>query len=145
LKPKPKFTAFNTGITKQDYDETTGERRGKYDVVKNTYEHYIYLPENKAERVKQLNDIMKNSPGSTPESVAFGGHLSYRQPNPDNNHSSTHGDGFNWQMFCELSLHELGEAQQKGYYKEEKTGLVKDKDGVRIKFDDNTGKLEAIK
>ena len=48
-------------------------------------------------------------------------------------------------MFCDLSLKELGEVQQKGYYKEEKTGLLKDKDGVRVKYDDNTGKLAAIK
>lgn len=47
-------------------------------------------------------------------------------------------------MFCELSLRELGEVQQKGYYKEVKTGQLKDKDGIRVKFNDNTGKLEAI-
>jgi hypothetical protein len=88
---------------------------------------------------------MKNSPSTTPESVAYGGHLSYRQSSPDNKHSAPHGGGFNWTQFCELSIRELGEVQQKGYYKEEKTGLLKDKDGVRVKFDDNTGKLEAIK
>lgn len=145
LKPKLKFTASNTGITKKDYDETTGERRSKYDVVKNTYEHYIFLPENKADRVKFLNDLMKNSPGTTPESVAYGGHLSFRQQHPDNSHSGAHGGNFNWSQFCELSLKELGEAQQKGYYKDEKTGQLKDKDGVRVKYEESTGKLEAIK
>jgi hypothetical protein len=42
-------------------------------------------------------------------------------------------------------LEELGELQNKGYYKEEKTGQLKDKDGIRIKLDDNTCKLAAIK
>jgi hypothetical protein len=81
---------------------------------------------------------MDKSLGTTPESVAYGGHLSYKQASPDNNHSGAHGGNFNWSQFCELSLHELGEAQQKGYYKDEKTGQLKDKDGVRVKFDDNT-------
>jgi hypothetical protein len=97
--PKLKFTAYNTGVTKQDYDETTGERKGKYDVVKNEYVHYILLPKNKAERVKFLNDLMKNSLGTTAESVAYGGHLSYRQASPDNNHSGQHGGNFNWSQF----------------------------------------------
>ncbi|MDW0175350.1 MAG: hypothetical protein QOK58_03750 [Nitrososphaeraceae archaeon] len=49
-------------------------------------------------------------------------------------------------------MKELGEVQQKGYYtsrkgitRKKKTGLLKDKDGVRVRYDDNTGKLAAIK
>jgi hypothetical protein len=121
------------------------EKRGKYQLAGNEYMHYIFLSENKADRVKFLNDLMDKSLGTTPESVAYGGHLSYRQASPDNNHSGAHGGNFNWSQFCELSLRELGEAQQKGYYKDEKTGQLKDKDGVRVKFDDNTGKLDAVK
>jgi hypothetical protein len=142
LKPKLKFYLQDPS---HPYDSVTGERKGKYALSGSIYDHYIFLSIPKSSRIKFLNDLLKNSPGTTPESVAYGGHLSHRQSSPDNNHSAPHGGGFNWSQFCELSIRELGEVQQKGYYKEEKTGLLKDKDGVRVKFDDNTGKLEAIK
>ena len=142
LKPKLRFYLEDPA---NPYDSKTGERKGKYQAAGTTFEHYIFLPENKAERVKFLNDLLDKSPGSTKENVAYGGHLSYRQASPDNNHQGTHGGNFNWDQFCNLSLHELGEVQLKGYYKEEKTGLLKDKDGVRVKFDDNTGKLDAVR
>ena len=142
LKPKLRFQLKDPA---HPYDSTTGERVGSYAVGGQTFEHYIFLPENKTDRVKFLNDLMKNSPGTTPEGVAYGAHLSYRQPTPDNSHVGSHGGNFSWSQFCDLSLRELGEVLQKGYYKEEKTGLLKDKDGVRVKFDDNTGHMQAIK
>ncbi len=142
LKPKLRFQLKNPA---HPYDSTTGERRGEYKTGGSSFEHYIFLPENKADRVKFLNELMKNSPGTTPEGVAYGAHLSYRQATPDNSHVGSHGGNFSWSQFCELSIRELGEVQQKGYYKEEKTGLLKDKDGVRVKFDDNTGHMQAIK
>jgi len=48
-------------------------------------------------------------------------------------------------QFCDLSIQELGECQNKNYYREQSTGVLKDKDGRRVKWDDNTGKMEAIK
>lgn len=73
------------------------------------------------------------------------GHLHFRNPSPDNNHSGTYGGSFNWDQFCDLSIEELGEAQNKRYYREKSTGILKDKDGTRVEYDRSTGKLEAIK
>jgi hypothetical protein len=75
----------------------------------------------------------------------MGGHLLYREPSPNNDHSGARGGGFLWTQFCSLSIEELGEAQQKGYYKSKADGTLRDKDGVRVKYDDNTGKLATIK
>ena len=142
LKPKLRFQLKDPGthtILLQENEDVNIRQEDQ------TFEHYIFLPENKADRVKFLNDLMKNSPGTTPEGVAYGAHLSYRLPTPDNSHVGSHGGSFDWQTFCELSLRELGEIQQTGYYKEEKTGLLKDSKGRRVKFDDNTGKMDAVK
>lgn len=90
LKPKLRFYLQDPS---HPYDSVTGERKGKYQASGNTYEHYIFLPDNKADRVKFLNDLMDKSLGTTPESVAYGGHLSFRASSPDNNHSGlTAGD-----------------------------------------------------
>jgi len=141
LKPKLRFQLDDSS---KPYDPVTGERRGRYLVQGQSWEHYIFLPENKADRKKFLEDLLKTSVTS-PDNLAYGAHLSYRQAHPENNHTSQHGGQFNWSQFCDLSLRELGEVQQTGYYKEEKTGLLKDGQGRRVKYDDNTGKLEAIK
>lgn len=50
-----------------------------------------------------------------------------------------------WDQFCNLLIEELGEAQNKRYYKETSTGILKNKDGVRVEWNRSTGKLEAIK
>ena len=68
MKPKLRFQLTDPA---QPYDSTTGERVGSFAVGGSTFEHYIFLPENKTERVKFLNDLLKNSPGTTPEGVAY--------------------------------------------------------------------------
>lgn len=141
-KPKLRFILTDPA---HPYDSSTGERRGEYSEAGSTYEHYIFLPENKAERVKFLNDIIKNSPGTTAENLAYGGHLSYRQASPDNSHSGGHGGNFDWVQFCNLSLRELGEVRQTGYYKEDKTNILKDAKGRNVKYDDSTGKINPDK
>jgi hypothetical protein len=50
-----------------------------------------------------------------------------------------------WNQFCDLSLKEGLELQDKSYYKEYSTGILKDKDGLRVEYNRSTGKLEAIK
>jgi hypothetical protein len=44
-----------------------------------------------------------------------------------------------------LSIEELSEAQNKRYYTEKSTGVLKDVDGKRVEWNRGTGKLEAIK
>ena len=126
------------------YDSITGEKRGQYTTSGYTFEHYIFLPEDKKERVKFMNDLVSKCTGTYTGNLE-NGHLSFRNPNPDNNHSGTHGGLFNWEQFCNLSIDELKEAQNKRYYREGSTGILKDKDGVRVEYDRSTGKLEAIK
>lgn len=141
---KPKLV-FNFVDAAKPYDEVTGEKRGKYVVGGFTYEHYIFLSPDKKERRKQLEDIIKSATGTYTGNLERGGHLSFRQPSPQNDHSGSHGGMFNWNQFCDLSLKELGEVQDKSYYKEENTGLLKDKDGIRVEYNPSTEKLEAIK
>jgi adenylylsulfate kinase-like enzyme len=69
--------------------------------------------------------------------------LSYRNTTPNNDHSGTHGDSFNWNIFCELSLEELGELQNKSYYTEKSTGQIKDRTGQRVAYDHSTKKVET--
>jgi hypothetical protein len=126
------------------FDSATGEKRGRYTTSGFTFEYYIFLSEDKKERRKQLEEIISKCTGTYTGNLEKG-HLSYRNPTPDNSHSATHGGSFNWNQFCDLSIEELGEAQQKRYYKEKSTGVLKDIDGVRVEYDRSTGKLEAIK
>jgi len=126
------------------FDSATGEKRGQYATSGYTFEHYIFLSEDKKERRKQLEDIIQKATGTYKGNLE-NGHLHFRNPSPDNNHSGMHGGSFNWEQFCNLSIEELGEAQNKRYYREKSTGILKDKDGQRVEYDRSTGKLEAIK
>ena len=56
-----------------------------------------------------------------------------------------HGGSFKWDQFIDLSIEELQECQNKNYYPEKSTGILKDKDGVRVEWNRRTGRLEAIK
>jgi hypothetical protein len=141
-KPRLTFTVSNTGVTKQDYDEQ-GERRGTWKAVGRTTEHYIFLSADKNKRRKELEDIVSKATGTYTGNLE-NHHLHYRNPSPNNDHSGMHGGSFTWNQFCDLSLEELGEAQNKNYYKEKSTGLLKDKTGVRVQYDNNTGKMQAV-
>jgi hypothetical protein len=142
LRPKIRFTLTDPS---HPYDSTTGERKGSYAVAGTTYEHYIFLSEDKKERRKQLEDIVQKATGTFAGNLEKGGHLSFRQPHQDNNHSGGHGGMLTWNQFCDLSLKEGLELQDKSYYKEYSTGILKDKDGLRVEYNRSTGKLEAIK
>jgi hypothetical protein len=141
-KPKLSFTYTDAA---NPYDSKTGERRGDYKVTGFTYQYYIFLPEKQADRVKFLNDLVQKSTGTSIGNLSTGGHLAYRNPSPNNDRSGGHGGAFTFKMFSELSIEELGECQNKNYYKEKSTGMLKDRDGVRVKYNDNTGKLDAVK
>jgi hypothetical protein len=73
------------------------------------------------------------------------GHLHYRNPDSSNNHSGTHGGSFTWDLFCDLSLDELGELQNKSYYTEKATGQIKDRTGQRVAYDHSTKRVETTK
>jgi hypothetical protein len=94
------------------FDSATGEKRGRYTPSGYTFEHYIFLSEDKKERRKQLEDLVSKCIGTHTGNLERG-HLSYRNPSPDNSHSGTHGGDFNWDQFCDLSIEELGECQNK--------------------------------
>lgn len=126
------------------FDSSTGEKRGHYQPSGYRFEHYIFLSEDKKERRKQLEDIVQKATGTYKGNLEAG-HLHFRNPTPDNNHSGTHGGSFKWNQFCDLSIEELGEAQNKRYYTEKSTGILKDIDGKRVEWNRSTGKLEAIK
>lgn len=139
---RPKLAFTYTSAT-EPYDPKTGERRGTYTASAFTYEHYIFLSEDKKERRKLLEDIIQKATGTYTGNLS-NGHLHYRNPSPNNDHSGGHGGNFNWNIFCDLSLEELGSIQNKNYYKETSTGLLKDKDGQRVEYNKSTGKIEAI-
>ena len=126
------------------FDSTTGEKWGNYVTSGYTYEHYIFLSADKKERRKQLEDIVQKATGTYTGNLE-NGHLHFRNPTPDNNHSGTHGGSFKWNQFCDLSIDELNEAQNKNYYREASTGILKDRDGQRVEYNRGIGKLEAIK
>jgi hypothetical protein len=140
-KPKLSFIYVDS---RNPYDSKTGERRGTYKTNGIITEHYIFLSEDKQKRRKQLEDILQKATGTYKGDLERG-HLHYRQPSPNNDHRGTHGGSFNWNQFCDLSIEELGECQDKRYYKEKSTGILKDKDGVRVQYDQSTGKIEAIR
>ena len=142
IKPVIDFTLDNPSAP---FDPQTGQKRGSNRLTnQKIIEHTIFLSENKKERRKFLEDLLAQYPDTTPEQVAYGGHLAYRQPTHDNKHSGGHGGSFNWDQFCDLSLRELGEVQTKNYYVDEK-GTLRDKDGVQAEYNRNSGKIEAIK
>jgi hypothetical protein len=68
---------------------------------------------------------------------SIGGHLVYRNSSPNNDHSGRRGD-VKWDQFCDLSLEELGELQNKNYYTENSTGAIKDRTGQRVAYDPST-------
>jgi hypothetical protein len=139
-KPKLAFTYTDAA---NPFDPKTGERWGEYKATGKTLEHYIFLSEDKKERVEFLNNLVKNATGTSIANLSIGGHLSYRNPTPNNDHSGTHGGSFTWQLFCELSLEESGELQNKNYYVEKPTGAIKDRTGQRLAYDHSTKKVET--
>lgn len=141
-KPKLVFTSTDPA---NPYDPKTGERRGEYKTSGVKFEHYIFLPEKQADRIKFLNDLVEKATGTSIGSLGMGGHLAYRNPSPDNGRSGTHGGSFTWQIFTELSLEELGELQNKNYYTEKATGAIKDRTGQRVAYDHSTKKVEPTK
>lgn len=140
---KPKL-AFTSTDALNPYDSKTGERRGEYKVSRYVYEHYIYLSEDKKERRKILEDIISKATGTYTGNLSIN-RLHYRNPTPINDHSGTHGGSFNWNQFCDLSIEELGEAQNKNYYKSKQDGTLRDKDGQRVNYDESTGKMTVYK
>jgi hypothetical protein len=140
---KPKL-AFSYTDPSNPYDPKTGERRGQYKTSGFTYQYYIFLSEDKKERRKQLEDIIQNATGTFTGNLAQG-HLHYRNPDPNNGRTGTHGGSFTWDLFCNLSIEELGELQQKNYYTEKSTGQIKDRTGQRVAYDHSTGKVEVTK
>jgi hypothetical protein len=139
---RPKMSFVYT-IPNAPYDPKTGEKRGQYKVAGHIIEHYIFLSADKKERRKQLEDILQKATGTYKGNLETG-HLHYRNPSPNNDHSAYHGGSFTWNQFCDLSIEELGEAQNKNYYKEKSTGVLKDRTGVRVQYDTNTGKMQAV-
>ena len=113
----------------------TGERRGTWRPVGYTYEHYIFVPEEPKKRREILEKLIKESPGTNIVNCIF----SFRQPNYDNNHASSH-DNISWNNFCDLTLDQLSELQSKRYYKDGNS--IKDKDGIQVNYRD--GKIQAI-
>lgn len=138
-KPKLAFACVDAA---NPFDPKTGERRGEYKVSGFNYEYYIFLPETAKERRAFLEDILKKATGTQPGNLNTGGHLCYRNPSPDNGRSGTRGD-CKWDQFCDLSLEELGELQNKNYYTEKSTGQIKDRTGARVAYDHSTKKVEA--
>lgn len=136
LRPNLVFSVKNNKIP---FDPQTGQKVGSYNNQGSIWEHDIFLPEDKKERVKFLNEFLEQYPDTFPEEL----NLQYRQPNSQNTHYSQRGGNFNWQTFTELSLRELGEIQGKGYYKDDK-GTLRDKDGAMVEYDRSTGKVSAI-
>jgi hypothetical protein len=63
----------------------------------------------------------------------------------DSSHNGQRGGSFKWNQFCDLSIEELGECQNKNYYRESSTGLLKNRDGQRVEYNKSSGKIEAIK
>ena len=121
---------------------TNVQRRGEYKTAGFSYEYYIFLPETAKERRAFLEDIVKNATGTYIGNLNTGAHLVYRNPSPDNGRSGTRGD-CKWDQFCDLSLEELGELQNKNYYTERSTGAIKDSTGQRVAYDHSTKKVET--
>ena len=139
---KPKLSFVYTDTTAPYYPKT-GERRGQCRTSGFITEHYIFLSEDKKERRKQIEDIVQKATGTSIGNLSTGGHLNYRIPTPNNDHSGTHGGDFTFNMFCDLSLEELGQLQNTNYYTEKETGAIKDRKGQRVAYDHSTRKVET--
>jgi hypothetical protein len=139
-RPKLVFTLVDSA---HPYDSTAGERRGEYRISGFNYEHYIFLPTDKKERRKFLEDIVSKCTGTYTGNLK--GFLSYRNPTPANDHSGSHGGMVTWDQFCDLSIEELGELQNKAYYRERETGAIKDVTGQRVAYDYGSKKVETTK
>ena len=133
---KPRLTSIlvNTGLTRKDFDEN-GERRRTWKAAGHTYEHDIFVPEEPKARRKFLEKLIEESPGTYTTNCIF----SFRQPNYDNNHSGKHNNA-SWNNFCDLTVQQLGELQDKAYYKD--ASNLKDKDGITVNYRD--GRMQAI-
>jgi hypothetical protein len=139
---KPKMSFVYADAT-APYDSKTGERRGSYRVGSYTYEYYIFLSEDKKERRKQLEDILQKATGTSKANLE-NGHLHYRNPSPDNSKYGGYGGSFTWDQFCDLSLQQLGELQNKRYFTDE-NGIIRDKDSQRVSYDPSTKRVEISK
>jgi hypothetical protein len=139
---KPKLT-FSYTDAANPYDSKTGERRGEYKVGNFEHQYYIYLPEDKKERRKILEDIINKSPGTYTGNLATG-HLHYRNPSPNNDRSGAHGGSFSWDLFCDLNIQQLGELQNKRYYTDD-AGIIRDATGQRVQYDPSTKRVETTK
>jgi hypothetical protein len=140
-RPRLIFNVSNTGQTKLDYDEQ-GERRGTWIVGSTIMEHYIFLSEEKKERRKQIQAIINECVDTYPANLESRGGLHYRDPSANNDHSGGHGGGFTWDVFCDLSLKQLGELQNKNYYADD-DGIIRDKTGQRVSYDPSSKKVET--
>ena len=83
------------------------------DVKIRLYEHYIFLPEEPKARTKFLQDLIKNTPGTSTQNCIY----SFRQSNYQNSHTGKQ-DNISWNNLCNLSFEQLASLQNKGYYKE---------------------------
>jgi hypothetical protein len=68
--------------------------------------------------------------------------LHYRNPSPNNSRTGTHGGSFTWELFCDLSIEQLGELQNKRYYTDD-AGIIRDATGRRVAYDPSTKKVEV--
>jgi hypothetical protein len=85
-KPKLAFTYVDPS---NPFDSKTGERRGQYKVAGFSYQYYIFLSSDRKERRKQLEDIIQKATGTYTANLGTGGHLSYRNPDPENGRTGT--------------------------------------------------------
>jgi hypothetical protein len=135
------INSLNSEYTKKEYGYCLDNflNHSKLDLNK-----FLKLPEDKKQRRKELEDIIQKATGTHTGNLE-GGHLHFRNPTPDNSHSGTHGGSFTWDLFCDLSLEELGELQNKRYYTEKSTGQIKDSTGQRVAYDHSTKRVETTK
>jgi hypothetical protein len=135
---KPKLSFVYTDTT-APYDPKTGERSGQYKAVGFTFEHYIYLPEDKKERRAFLEDIVKNATGTYINNIQ----CYYRNPSANNDHSGTHGH-IGWDNLCDLSIQQLGQLQGNRYFTDDE-GIIRDGSRQRVQYDPSTKKVEISK
>ena len=133
---KPKLTFAYTDTT-APYDPKTGERRGQYKTSGFITEHYIFLPEDKKERRKILEDIVQKATGTYINNIQ----CYYRNPSANNDHSGTHGP-IGWDNLCDLSISQLGQLQGNRYYSDD-NGILRDGSGTRVQYDPSSKKVES--
>jgi hypothetical protein len=140
-RPKIAFT-YTDAIN--HYDPKTGERRGSYKASGYKYEYYIFLSEDKKERRKQIEEIVNKAPGTHISTLETRGGLHYRHPSTDNNRLGMHGGSFSFNLFCDLSLQQLGDLQTKRYYTDD-AGIIRDATGTKVSYDPSTKRVETGK